>query len=168
VSKFFPSRHADIDPAPRGPHDLPVMASTKNVRELLDAEFGQRISRMMLHTPAPIQRDVMAEMEERFADAFRVTRGNPFRGADDVSPTTTLHQYYAFFTGRAVPARIDYAGAQLSHPHLARRLRRIRRRRPALICLNDAPMRPREAGRRAALIGEALARWYPEPSSFET
>lgn len=165
-SKFFPRRRAQITPGPPSADDTLIVQIAKTSRDLLDAQFGRRISQLVLHTPHPQQRSVLAEIEERFATQVMETRQTPFRRADNVAMAGTLHHYYAYFTGRAVPGRLGYRPVALSLDGVREQLRLVARNHPQTFCLNDAAG-GLDPGEKARLVRRFLERYFPEPSSFE-
>jgi hypothetical protein len=167
VHKFYPQVRATLDPGPRTDEDLPFIAADKNVRDLLADRFGRRLSTMLAHTPHPQQRAVLEELEREFPDEVARTRRSPFRDINDIAMATTMHHYYAFFSGCAVPARMRYRGVTLGGDDLKERLRMVTRRRPQAFCLNDTLVGTPEPNRKARIIGRFLERYFPEPSTFE-
>lgn len=165
--RFFLQTRAALDPGPRRDDDLPAIGADKNVRDLLEQRFGRRLSTMLAHTPHPQQRSVLTELEEQFPDAIARTRRSPFRGAGDVAMATSLHHYYAFFSGRAVPSRLTYRGVTLGGPDLKERLRALTERRFQTFCLNDSLVDAPEPERKSRILSRFLERYFPEPSSFE-
>lgn len=116
AAKFFPSpvkvNYAMGD-------DYPHLEAAAHNRELLRADFGVEITQSMLHTPHPQRRSVLAEMEERYAEAFAATRRRRFRSGRDVSVLSSFAQHYGFLTGRAVPGTVKYRFTSLGSARLA-------------------------------------------------
>lgn len=168
MSKFFPQTRAELDPGPWSADEPPIAGINKRTRDLLVQQFGRRISHHLTHAPHPQQRGVLAEIEDVFPDAVRRTRCSPFRSADDIAMATTLHHYFAFYSGRAVPGSLRYTGVRLGGEDLRDRLREVLRARPQSFCLNDTITDVPSPERRARMIGRFLERYFPEPSSFET
>ena len=77
--------------------------AARNNRRLLAERFGYLITRHLAHSPAPLRRSVLAELEGAFPDEFAATQASRFRSATDISVTNSLYHYYALLTGRAVP-----------------------------------------------------------------
>ena len=167
VHKFYPQPRATLDSGPRTDDDPPFIAADKNVRDLLARRFDRRITTMLQHTPHPQQRSVLEELEREFPDEIARTRRSPFRYGTDIAMATALHHYYAFFTGRAVPAHMRYRGVTLGGDDLKERLRMVTQRRPQAFCLNDTLVDAAEPRRKARIVGRFLERYFPEPSSFE-
>lgn len=167
MTKFFVS-HAPVgDDAGDGARSVDA-AGANTRREILD-RFGRLVTNKIKHAPYPQRRSVCYEMEHALADAFARTTANRVRGHDDVAVPSSLFHYYAFLTGRAVPARIASRYVSLDDPRLARRLRRLRRGRGFdVVCLNDTLADESAAWRRRS---ERLARFmqacWPDPSPFE-
>lgn len=167
VHKFYPQMRATLDPGPRTDDDPPFIAADKNVRELLAGRFNRRFTTMLAHTPHAQQRSLLEELEQEFPDDVARTRRSPFRDSNDIAMATSLHHYYAFFSGRAVPAHMRYRGVTLGGDDLKERLRMVTQRRPQAFCLNDTMVDAAEPKRKARIVGRFLERYFPEPSSFE-
>ncbi|MFV9452057.1 stealth family protein [Rhodococcus sp. NM-2] len=139
-------------------------------RVLLQQRFGVTITRHLEHTPVPLRRSVMAEMEEQFPREFAATAASPFRAAENISVTNSLYHYYALLTGRAVPhtaAKVRYvdtttvAGLRALGPLLAKRNK-------DMFCLNDGSTPEVDLAVRTATVTEFLDRYYPIPAPWET
>jgi hypothetical protein len=166
LSKFFTSRvHVDLGAATAA--DVPVLAAGKNNRSLLEKEFGRFLTSKLKHVPHSQLRSVLFEMEERFPEQFARTSASRFRHPDDISIAASLHHYYAYLTGRAVPGEIRYTYTDLADPDTPRRLARLLANRPFdVFCLNDTDMES---------VGsdgpdhshDFLDRYFPLKSSFE-
>ncbi|MFC9893693.1 stealth family protein [Nocardia sp. NPDC127579] len=138
-------------------------------RALLADRFGYLITRHLEHTPVPLRRSVLHEMEEVFEADFARTRTSRFRAATDISVTNSLYHYYALLTGRAVPqelARMRYvdttgrAGLDL--------LDGLARDRDVdFFCLNDGSFPEVSEAERTQRVSGFLARYFPDPAPWE-
>ena len=138
-------------------------------RGLLQQRFGVTITRHLEHTPVPLRRSVMAEMQEQFPREFAATAASPFRAAQNISVTNSLYHYYALLTGRAVPdttAKVRYvdtttvAGLGALGPLLAKRNK-------DMFCLNDGSTPEVDVAVRTATVTEFLERYFPIPAPWE-
>lgn len=165
VAKVSPSDNRRMFGDPR-PEDEPHFNITRNIRRILEDEFGVTVSRAIRHTPHPQRRSVHYEMEERFASHYSRTWGHKFRHHTDIV-ADQLHHYYAQITGRAVPERIPYTYINVMDSRRAGRLNTVlAQRQYTAFCLNDSPVAgidPIEPG----LIHDFLDHYFPLPSSFE-
>ncbi|MGW5696322.1 stealth family protein [Streptomyces asiaticus] len=167
VSKFFPSR-ALIPLTPVGPGDVPVSAAGKNNRALLEERFGPAITQKMKHTPHALRTSVLAEIEKEFPDAVRATMASRVRSTSDISVPSSLHHYYAFLTGRAVPAQLRYDYFDLAQPAIRARLARLLRARHCqAFCLNDTVSSAHDLEDQLALVRPFLDAYFPLPSPLE-
>ncbi|MGW6316529.1 stealth family protein [Streptomyces sp. NPDC055099] len=167
LTKFFPSSVLIPRGAPNA-EDVPIAAAGKNNRALIEATFGTVIAQKMKHTPHPLRRSVLYEIEDRFPQLHHATASHPFRSLDDLSIASSLHHYYAFHTARAVPGHLRYAYLDVSHPSLGPRLARLLARRDRhVFCLNDTTGDEHDWASQQSLISAFLAAYYPVPSSFE-
>jgi hypothetical protein len=165
IAKFFLSAHT-VDLEPPSLHDLPVMSAAKNNRALLQREFGITVRHKMKHTAHPQLRSVLVEMEKRHPELFAKVAASRFRHPDDVSVASSLHHYYAFALGRAVPGTLQYRYQDISRPNTARRLDEFLRQRPQVFCLNDLDSSHTDLEQRTTLR-EFLDVYFPLPAPWE-
>nr|WP_296069844.1 stealth family protein [uncultured Actinoplanes sp.] len=167
LTRFFPSK-ALVDSAPRRLDDPPANSAGKNNRRLIQQAFGRVLTRKMKHTPHPSRRSVLAEMELRFAEHVEATASHQFRHPDDIAMLSSLQQYYAYLTGRAAPASIEYLYTDVADARTPFRLARLLHDRHLdAFCLNDTDSHPDEASQQAALLAEFLPAYLPFPSRWE-
>ncbi|MFF7654319.1 stealth family protein [Streptomyces sp. NPDC007983] len=167
VTKFFPSR-ALIPLAPADHLDVPVSAAGKNNRRLLEGRFGATVTQKMKHTPHAVRTSVLAEIEREFPGPIRATMASRVRSASDVSLPSSLHHYYAFLTGRAIPAQLRYDYVDLARPGIHSRLARLLRSRHCqAFCLNDTVSSEHDLAGQLALLRPFLDAYFPVPSPLE-
>ncbi|WP_405653456.1 stealth family protein [Streptomyces sp. NBC_00019] len=167
LTKFFPSTVL-IPPGPPCEDDVPVAAAGKNNRALIEATFGTVISQKMKHTPHPLRRSVLYEIEERFPVQHHATASHRLRSPDDLSIVSSLHHYYAFHTARSVPGRLRYTYLDLTHPALAVRLGALLARRDRLVfCLNDTVSGEQDLPAQQAELTSFLEEYFPVPGPYE-
>src|SRR3984957_734955 len=143
--------------------------AARNNRRLLAERFGYLITRHLAHSPAPLRRSVLAELEGAFPDEFAATQGSRFRSATDISVTNSLYHYYALLTGRAVPlesARACYIDTT-SHEVLRLLGGLSTRRVTDFFCLNNGSEPEVDENYRAATVSSFLAGYFPEPAPWE-
>ncbi len=143
--------------------------AARNNRRLLAERFGYVITRHLAHSPAPLRRSVLAELEAEFPNEFAATQVSRFRSVTDISVTNSLYHYYALLTGRAVPhesARARYIDTT-SYDGL-RSLAGLSARRDAdFFCLNDGSEPEVDETHRAATVSNFLAGYFPDPAPWE-
>ncbi|BFU42865.1 stealth family protein [Krasilnikovia sp. MM14-A1004] len=167
LTRFFPSS-ARVDSAPASPDDAPVNSAGKNNRRLIREAFGRVLTRKMLHTPHPSRRSVIAEIEQRFAGDVVATAEHQFRHPDDIALLSSLQQYYAYLTGRAVPGQIRYRYADLADPATPFKLASLLRHRHLdAFCLNDTESDADVAAEQAGLVADFLPAYLPFVSPWE-
>lgn len=146
--------------------DEPHFNLTRNIRSLLEAEFGITISRAIKHTPHPQLKSVHYEMEERFRDVYERTWASRFRHHSDIV-ADQLHHYYAQITGRAVPTQLSYKYINvLDDDYRGVMANTLRRRDQFAFCLNDAPVEGANPMTDSE-IRDFLHQYFPVESSFE-
>lgn len=107
---FWPNGIARLRLEPYGMVNGPVtigepdyMNAARNCASLLHRDFGVSPVRLHTHSPQSMNRNVLAELEERYSEEFLATRLNKFRDSSDIAVTGFLYHHYAYITGRAVP-----------------------------------------------------------------
>jgi hypothetical protein len=167
LAKFFLST-AKLGLGATGGFDRPVMSGGKNNRELVFKGFDRTMTNKFKHVPHTQRRDVLLELEERYADEFARTAAHQFRDPGDLSIAASLHHYHAYLTGRSVEGRMRYFYADIAAPETAGRLRRmLRTRNYDAFCLNDHDSSGLDPVVQQQMLHGFLSRYFPLPSSFE-
>lgn len=167
MSKFFLST-AMIGLGPRVPDQPAFAQAAKNNRQLLGEVFGSAITHHFQHAPHPQLRSSLEYMESKHPEIFAQVAASAFRSPEDLSIASSLHHYYSYNLGRAVPGRLEYMYLDLGHPGAAQRLERLLRTREVdVFCINDTPSDTESHARRAVVLEAFMERYYPLPSSFE-
>lgn len=168
LAKVFVDERAPIPAGPPSLEDLPVNSAAKNVRDLIHEHFGMGVGRKMLHVPYPQRRSVLEEMEKRFPDEFRRTANSRFRRPTDVSIASCFSHYYAFATGRAVPAEIPAEYVNVASRWAPLQMRRLLADRDRdAICLNETDVPPDHMDGIDDMVTRFLRSYLPVPSAFE-
>ncbi|RKF26326.1 sugar phosphotransferase [Micromonospora globbae] len=167
-TKFFLSQNR-IPIGPITSLDSPVDAMIKNNRRLIEERFGRTLTQGSQHVPYPLRRSILAEIEREFPAEYAATMRSRFRSPTDLTITYSLHHYYAFLTGRALPGRVNYGYVQLAVPDLAARLKRAEARRDwDTFCINDAFSTYAELQQQMAILEPFLEAYFPVPSPYES
>jgi hypothetical protein len=138
-------------------------------RRLIQERFGRTITRHLEHTPTPLRKSVMSELEAEFPEEFRRTAASTFRSATDISVTNSLYHYYAWVTGRAVTqtdAKVQYIDTTL-RVGLAEMTTLLKRRNIDMFCLNDGSFPELTAEERAAAVRSFLDSYFPIAAPWE-
>ncbi|MGW6412911.1 stealth family protein [Streptomyces vinaceus] len=168
LTKFFPSA-AKVCMSRTATGLDPVSAAGVNNRELIERAFDRVLTQKMRHTPHSLRKDVLAEIEERFPEAHKRTATATFRSSLDISVASSLHHYYAYLTGRALPGEIRNSYIDMADAIMESRLLKLLGRRNAdVFCINDTTDEIFDAERRHQSVTEFLESYFPVPSSFET
>jgi hypothetical protein len=167
IAKFFLST-AQLEAGPATAFDAPVTAAGKNNRRHVQELFGRGIAQKMQHVPYPLQRSVLAEIEERLPQDVLQTAAHPFRHPRDLSIPSSLQHYWAYLTGRAVPGMIKYTYADLAHASTPVQLAfLLARRHYDVFCLNDTDSATVAMAEQAAMMADFLPYYFPFRSPFE-
>lgn len=165
LAKVFPSRNHRPFGAPTA-EDRPHFNLTRNIRSLLESEFGVTVTRAIKHTPYPMLKSVQFEMEDRFRDAFERTWSSRFRHHNDIV-SDQLHHYYAQIVGKAVATSISYRYINIRDQNYRWIMRdTLRLRNRSTMCLNDAPVDGVEPVPDDE-VAHFLESYFPCKSSFE-
>lgn len=165
VSRFFPS-DLPIDAGPATPADPPIMAAAKNGRDLLRKRFGIDVRTKIRHTVHPQLRSVARQIEEENPKTVARTRSALFRSTEDISIAASLHHWYAYAQGRAVPSTVNYLYVDLAAPAAPQALDALESlRRYDTFCLNTE-----ESAldmRMGAELRRFFEKYYPDPAPWE-
>lgn len=165
LANFFPS-DLPIDPGPVTPEDLPIMAAAKNGRALLAQRFGIDVRTKIRHTVHAQLRSVAEQIEAENPEEVARTRDAWFRSPTDLSLASSLHHWYAYALGRAVPSQPNYLYLDLASPGVGQTLDALESlRRYDTFCLNQELTGPSTATRRE--VGNFLRRYLPTPAPWE-
>jgi UDP-glucose 4-epimerase len=138
-------------------------------RALLRGRFGKVTTRHLEHTPAPMRKSVLLELEREFPEDFSRTAASRFRSATDISVTNSLYHYYALMTGRAVAqttVRSLYIETTLRIA--LRQMNHLRKRRDQdMFCLNDGSHPEITPDVRRTAVTEFLNLYFPIVAPWE-
>jgi hypothetical protein len=138
-------------------------------RQLLSGRFGKVITRHLEHTPVPMRRSVLTELEAEFPSEFARTAASAFRSATDISVTNSLYHYYALLAGRAVTetgVRALYIDTT-ARSGLGQMRKLVTRRNVDLFCLNDGSFPEITDEARATAVRSFLDGYYPLAAPWE-
>ncbi|WP_418959643.1 stealth family protein [Streptomyces tritici] len=166
LTKFFMSK-ALIPSGRLAPDDLPVNAAGKNSRGLIAQQFGVVISQKMKHTPHALRKSVLAEIEQTYERAHRVTQHSRFRSPQDIPIASSLHHYYAYQSARATVGDLRYVYIDIGDKAAQQRLDRLTARRDFdTFCINDTVV-PEDTDAQARMVQRFLDSYFPVPSPYE-
>lgn len=144
----------------------PHLNLTANIRELMVGATGRTVARAIKHTPHPLLRSVLSELEEKFPEAYDRTTRSRFRQHDDIV-ADQLHHYYAQATGRAVPGTLGYLYLNVLDDSFVPVFNGFAEKRDRdAMCVNDAPV-PGATPIDDEFVTQFLGDLYPAASSFE-
>ena len=143
----------------------------RNANKLVEQEFGVSTTQLVTHSPQPLRKDVLNELDAKFGETLDRTAHNKFRATNDVAVTGYLHAHFAIAVGKAISDTTPVQLIQQNH-----RFRKIfsdlmtskeeNKPLPLSICLNDG------AGSHLNKlwnnsVSSFLEVFYPDESSFE-
>ena len=137
-------------------------------RELLAERFGCVVESKPYHSPYPLLRSVMQEVEDEFPEVVGATRRSRFRTPSDLSIAASFAQHYGFATGRGVLGEISTEYVHVESPRLAWHLDRIRFTGDIdTCCINETGADTRPRPDREERIAEFLEAMYPIAAPWE-
>ncbi|WJV48373.1 stealth conserved region 3 domain-containing protein [Streptomyces flavofungini] len=167
LPKFFWSS-ASVPALPVDAADEGYLAAAKNNRELLRRDFGRTATHCFLHVPYALRRSILEELTERYADELAATSRARFRGTTDHSLVSSLHQHYAYVTGRAVPGSVSYdfvdIGSRADHARLGQLLQS---RNKTAFCIGESPDSGMSDEEMALAVRSFLTAYFPVRSPYE-
>ncbi|GAA4526197.1 stealth family protein [Brachybacterium paraconglomeratum] len=144
----------------------PHLNITANIRQLMLDATGVNVSRAIKHTPHPMLRSVLYELEKLFGEAYEMTTRSQFRHHDDIV-ADQLHHYYAQSTARAVPGQLRYTYLNVLDDSFIPVFNGFSEKRDRdAICVNDAPV-PGARPIPDSFVQAFLDNNFPAPSRFE-
>jgi hypothetical protein len=152
----------DIDQSPH------IVAGIR-ARALVEQHFGRSIRTRLLHTPHPLRRDVLDEMEDVLSDAFLASSAEVFRGSSSVPIPSVLYPYWAHLTGRGqLDGNATYAYINTGRSsHFSRYDRALDSREYDVIALGDHRRPDIEPEEQRARAIDFMRRLVPVPSPWE-
>ena len=167
--KYFLAR-AQVDLGAPDIEGKPITAAGKNNRAIIEEMFGRTLTLKMKHTPHAARRSVLLELEKRVPEWFEATAHHPFRHPGDVSVATSLGHYYAYCTGRAVPAGegdLSYEYVDIAIHPVAERFEAWKARDLDVFCVNDTETSEEQQRELGPLVAAFFERYFPLKSTFE-
>jgi len=167
MTRFFLSR-THVEAGTAHDDDLPVLAAGKNNRELIESVWGTTLTQKIKHVPYSQRLSVLSDLERHFPDEFSATAQHQFRHPGDVSIPASLAHYWAYLTGRGMPARIRYTYADLADPGTPLKLAKLLRRRDFdTFCLNDHDSDALALEKQTEMLTDFLPKYFPSRSPVE-
>ncbi len=149
-------------------HTQAVDTAAIRGRELLAERFGRVVESKPYHSPYPLRRSIMAEVESEFPDMVAATRRSRFRSPSDLSTAASFSQQYAFATGRAVLADVRTEYVHVESGRLGWHLDRIRLTDDLqTCCINETRDGATGSVRREQLLADFFRDMYPVAAPWE-
>lgn len=117
--------------------DPDYLNASRNSSKLIMEAFGVVPTRLHQHTAFALRKDVLKEIEERWAVAFHTFRRNRFRSPTDINLTSFLYHHYAINAGKAIDEKINIALVKQLDVRWKNRLAKIPSQNVETICINE-------------------------------
>ncbi len=146
---------------------LAVDTAARRGRELLIERFGRAVTHKPLHSPYPLRRSVLADIDREFVDVVAATAHSRFRSPSDLSIAASFGQHYGIATERAVFGEIATEYVHVESERLDWHLDRIRLADDIdTYCINETQDRL-SAADRDARIQAFMSEVLPIPAPWE-
>ncbi|MFE0509106.1 stealth conserved region 3 domain-containing protein [Streptomyces sp. NPDC058964] len=166
-TRFFWSPTA-VPPVPLSPQDEGYFAAAKNNRDLLRREFQRTATQGFLHTPHPLRRSVLTEIEETYPNEFEATASSAFRARTDLSVPASLHHHYSYLTGRSVPSALSSSFVNVGrYDHHSRLSRLLASRSHNVFCIGESADAEVPVDEQDRVLRAFLNAYFPVPSRLE-
>jgi len=147
---------------------LAVDTAARRGRELLRERFGRVVADKPYHSPYPLRRSVMEEIEAEFPDAVKRTSHSRFRSPTDLSIAASFAQHYAIATGKAVFGEIHTDYVNVESGRLRWHLDRIRLGHDFdTFCINETEQQAGDVEARERLIRDFFEEYFPVTAPWE-
>jgi Stealth protein CR2, conserved region 2/Stealth protein CR3, conserved region 3/Stealth protein CR4, conserved region 4/Stealth protein CR1, conserved region 1 len=150
---------------------IPTDWAAYNSLQLIERDFAMSFDRRVKHVPMPLQKSVLAEIEQKYPDEIERTRSSRFRATTDIALPSMLAQYYSIATSRAVEwpsIKNEYIYLDTGRLNSVERFRSILTKRPTFFCLNATKYTEVDLATQAANVREFLATAFPAPAPWES
>ena len=155
-------------PGAESPETLAVETAARRGRELLAERFGRVATYMPLHSPYPLRRSVIEQIELDFPAHMARTMRSRFRSGSDISVAASLAQHYGVALGKGVAGSIQTEYAHVESRRLAASLERIRFADDVdTFCLNETQDRPGNWDQREERLANFFEDTYPVAAPWE-
>lgn len=170
ISKCFYSNQAFI-PMEINLDTLPVDIAAINNADFLEDNYGYRPVRKFKHTPIPLKRTVLVELEAKHPEIFMTNRGNKFRSRDDYSIVSALHHHYGIINGKVSASGIRYDYVNLGDVSYKNKLGTLvyqpNKHRKTCFCINDVNSDSLCQNEIGQVFIDIVDKLYPFKSKFE-
>lgn len=149
--------------------DLPVDSAAKNARFFFKNNYDVWITRKFKHTPCPVNKEMLKELEKEMRLSLDITRGNRFRSHDDISLVSCAYYHWARLNNKYEKGEISYSYFNVNSMRDAIRLKVYLLSAPkyrwSTYCLNDVDGKQNNESR--LKIKQILNKHYLYPSVVE-
>lgn len=140
----------------------------KNVRRLIDAQFGVLVTSKFRHAPNPQMRSVSYEIEDKFPAEIDRTMRSKFRSGSDISFTSSLSQNYLLASSNGVPYPYKTTTIDISNIYAEQQIREILAHNESqTVCLNESNTVDGQEGLVSERALYFLDNYFPYPSRWE-
>jgi hypothetical protein len=143
-AKCFYSKYTAIPPTDNNKSYSPVDNAAINNRNLLKKKYGISAFKKFQHTPVPVLKKVMVNMEKEFPNIFKLTASQPIRSNDGYTLAGAFYYHYGLIKGVVHPATLRYNYILLGSNVFSMKIKRILAKKESkrfdVICVNSETM----------------------------
>lgn len=167
IVKFFRSDQRAFELDIDGKSEEYIQAD-RNAIELLRRDLPAVGRAIMMHVPYPADRDLLFEMEGKWAEEFARCASSKFRSGDDLRPIAFMQYHYGYAHKLAMPSNISHRYLALWKDTIIDQMQRVEERRSfKTFCINDVGLQAERTAEINEAVVQFLDRYYPTPSRFE-
>ena len=167
ILKFFPSNHRAYE----GDIDCSFQAyiqADRNAIQLFRQTMPAVGRSMVSHAPLLADRELLAELEDRWPNEFALCASSRFRSALDLRPVAFMQYHYGYHRGRAIPSMIRAQYLGLSNLAVLERMSSVGHGRSfKTFCINDGSVQSDRLDEVNEAVWHFLEGYFPTPSAFE-
>jgi hypothetical protein len=150
-------------------NSLDVDRAAVRGRRLLESRYGRVAGGKPYHTPFPLLRSVLSDVEEEFPEAVKETIHSRFRAATDISVASSFAQHYALSTRRAVLGDLRTEYVHFESDRLDWHLDRIRLGRDIdTFCINETEQLADDSSGRDRRVRAFFDEYFPIAAPWES
>ena len=140
----------------------------KNTSRLIERDFDKIVCNTFKHIPAPQDRDLLFEIEERYSQEHSLTSSSRFRAKTDFAFAGQLIHNYALATGRAVARDHQTTVIRITDDNAERRMNELLRSRDKqTFCLNDTDKTGEDPEAITQSVSRFLESYFPFKAPWE-
>lgn len=167
IMKFFPST-TSVSPETIGDDAEEYILADVNAINLFRDTYGFSPRNVMQHTPHPVFKSLLQELEDTFKNEFNACAMQKFRSAQDLRPIAFMHPHFASHKQKAVIFPHEHRYLALWKPSIQGQMNNVLAKRSYMtFCVNDVGVPSDMVEYTNVITIKFLEEYFPYKSSFE-